>query len=71
MVGQGTYLSNPELTGEAADWLDRTVNVPNVNSLSLAECVADFERLKRVNAEIMAGKGGKMAPKRNPTKVNR
>jgi len=70
-VGQGTYLSNPELTGEAADWLDRTVNVPTVNSLTLAEWVAEFQRLRKLNVDIMAGKGGKMAPKRNPTKVNR
>ena len=57
-------------SGEAADWLDRTVNVPTVNSLTLAEWMGEFERLKKVNAEIMGGKGGKMVPKRNPTKVN-
>ena len=34
--------------GEAEDRLDRTVNVPTVNSLSLAEWMAEFDRLKRV-----------------------
>lgn len=56
-------------SGEAADWLDRTINVPTVNSLSLAEWMAEFERLKRVNAEIMGGKGGKPVPKRKQSKV--
>jgi hypothetical protein len=39
--------------GEAADWLDRTVNVPTVSSLTLAEWISEFERLKKLNAEIM------------------
>jgi hypothetical protein len=55
--------------GEAEDWLDRTVNVPTVNSLSLPEWVAEFERLKKLNGEIMGGKQGKPAPKRKQTKV--
>jgi len=55
--------------GEAADWLDRTVNVPTVSSLTLAEWMAEFERLKQLNAEIMDGKGGKAAPKRKQTNV--
>jgi hypothetical protein len=44
-------------SGEAADWLDRTVKVPTLSSLSLEQWVAEFERLKKLNAEIM--KGGK------------
>ena len=38
--------------GGATDWIDRTVPGTTVNSRSLAE----FERLKKVNREIM-GKG--------------
>jgi hypothetical protein len=38
--------------------------VPTVNSLTLAEWVAEFERLKKVNAEVMGCKGEKPAPKR-------
>jgi len=39
-------------TGEAVDWLDRTVNVPTVNALTLEEWVAEFERLKKLNREL-------------------
>jgi hypothetical protein len=44
--------------GEADEWLDKTVRVPNVSSFSLAEWIGEFERLKKLNAEIMGGKGG-------------
>ncbi len=40
-------------TGEAADWLDRTLRVANISALTLEEWVAEFHRLKKVNAEIM------------------
>jgi hypothetical protein len=33
-------------SGEAAEWLDRTVNVPTLSSLSLEQWLAEFERLK-------------------------
>jgi hypothetical protein len=42
--------------------------VPTVNSLTMPEWMAELERLKKVNAEIMGGKGGKSAPRRKPTK---
>jgi hypothetical protein len=45
------------------------VSVPTVSSFSLPEWMAAFDRLKRVNAAIMGGKGGKRAPKRRPSKV--
>ena len=45
--------------------------MPTVNSLTLAECMSEFERLKKVNAEMMGAKGEKAAPKRKQTKVNR
>ena len=51
-------------SGQAADWLDRTVNIPTVNSLILAEWMAEFERLKQVNAAIMGDKGAKPASKK-------
>jgi hypothetical protein len=38
-------------SGEAADWISRTVNVPTVNSLTLPDWMAEFDRLKKVNAE--------------------
>ncbi len=38
--------------GEAADWIDRTVDVPKISELSLDEWVAKFNELKRRNEEI-------------------
>ena len=40
-------------TGEAADWLDRTVNVGTLNELTPEEWVGEFERLSKLNQEIM------------------
>ena len=40
--------------GEAADWIDRTVPGTTVNSRTLEEWIAEFKRLKKVNAAIMA-----------------
>jgi hypothetical protein len=56
--------------GEAEDWLDKTTSVPNVSSFSLPEWIAEFERLKKLNGEIMGGKRGKPARKRKQTKVS-
>lgn len=53
---------------EASEWLDRTVNVPTVNSLTLPEWMVEFDRLKKVNAEIVGAKGGKR--RRNGSRPN-
>lgn len=37
-------------TDEAADWLDKTVRVPTVGSLTLEQWVGKFQRLKKLNA---------------------
>jgi hypothetical protein len=47
-------------TGEAADWLDRTVQVLTLNALTVDEWIAEFQRLKKLNHEIM-GKAGRSA----------
>jgi len=41
--------------GEATDWLDRTVNVHSLSSLSLDQWVAEFDRLKKLNKDILRG----------------
>jgi len=41
--------------GEANDWLDRTVNVPKVSSLTLEQWIDEFNRLKKVNDGMLAG----------------
>ncbi len=40
--------------GEATDWIDRTVRVPTVNSLTLDQWVEEFKKLKQKNRQIMA-----------------
>jgi hypothetical protein len=39
--------------GEAAEWLDRTVGVRTINSLTLKQWVEEFTRLKALNEQIM------------------
>jgi hypothetical protein len=39
--------------GEAADWLDSTVRVPTLSSLTLAQWLDEFERLKKLNQEML------------------
>jgi hypothetical protein len=52
--------------GDATDWIDRTVRVETVNALTLEEWMAEFKRLKKVNADIMSSgtAKGKSARKR-------
>ena len=42
--------------GEANNWLDRTVNVPKVSSLTLEQWIDEYDRLKKLNEEMLAGK---------------
>jgi hypothetical protein len=39
--------------GEATEWLDRTVNGHSLSSLSLDQWMAEFDRLRRLNKEIL------------------
>ena len=39
-------------SGEAVDWLDRTVSVPTLSSLTLEQWLEAFQDLQRKNAEI-------------------
>jgi hypothetical protein len=41
--------------GEANNWLDRTVNVPKVSSLTLEQWIGEFNRLKKVNDGMLSG----------------
>jgi hypothetical protein len=41
------------LGGEATGWLDRTVQVPRVSSLTLEGWLAEYTKLKKRNAEIV------------------
>jgi hypothetical protein len=44
--------------GEAADWLDRTVRVPTLQSLTLEQWIEQFQSLREKNQELLAGKLG-------------
>jgi hypothetical protein len=39
--------------GEADEWLDRTVGVRTISSLTVKEWVAEFRRLKAVNEQML------------------
>ena len=41
--------------GEAADWLDRTVHVATVGAWTLQQWVDEYDRLKKLNQEIIRG----------------
>ncbi len=43
-------------SGQAAHWLDRTVRVPTLGSLSLDQWVQEFEKLKKLNKDLLGGK---------------
>ena len=40
-------------SGEAAEWIDRTVGVRTINSLTLKEWIEEFRRLKALNEQIL------------------
>jgi hypothetical protein len=62
--------------GEATDWLDRTVNRHSLSSLSLDQWMAEFDRLQKLNKEILrapaqkestdAGRPTAKRPRRKP-----
>ncbi len=39
--------------GEAENWLDRTVGVRTINTLTLKEWIAEFRRLTELNEQIL------------------
>jgi len=42
-------------SGETADWLDRTVKVRTLSSLTLEQWVREFGKLKQVNRDFLGG----------------
>jgi hypothetical protein len=43
-------------SAETANWLDTTVRVPTLSSLTLEQWIEEFKRLKKVNKTILYGK---------------
>ena len=46
---------------EPNEWLDKTVRVPTLSSLTLEQWVDEFVRLEKLNKELLSGRG-KPAP---------
>jgi len=42
--------------GEAADWLDHTVRVPTLQSLTLEQWIEQFRLLREKNQDLLTGK---------------
>ena len=42
--------------GEAADWLNPTVQAPKVSSLTLEQWIDEFKKLRQLNAKLSGGK---------------
>ena len=49
------------------DWLDRTVIVPKISSLTLKQWVDEFLKLRRKNEQIRK-QAARKTPKRKPSK---
>jgi hypothetical protein len=52
-------------SGEADNWLDRTVGVRTISSLTLKQWIEEYRRLKAVNQQILGTlkKGSKERPR--------
>jgi hypothetical protein len=55
--GQGYFYFR---SGEAANWLDTTVRVPTLSSLSLEQWIGEFNRLKKLSEELLQRGGGEV-----------
>jgi hypothetical protein len=53
-------------SGEADNWLDRTVGVRTISSMTLKQWIEEFKRLKAVNEQIL-GTLGKSSKGRSRT----
>jgi hypothetical protein len=52
MKGDGYFYFT---SGETSNWLDRTVKVPTLSSLTLEQWVEEFMKLKSLNHELLGG----------------
>ena len=54
--GSGYFLFSG---GEAAEWIDRTIHVANINGLTLEQWIGEYHRLKALNEQLTkTGPGG-------------
>jgi hypothetical protein len=75
-LGEGIQLSKADgyfyfASGEAAKWIDTTVRVPTLSSLTLEQWIDEFKRLKKLNEEFLSGKVQATVPNESTTTVPR
>ena len=49
--------------GESIDWLDKTVRQSTLSGLTLPQWIAEFQRLKKLNHQILSGGAAKTSRK--------
>lgn len=54
--------------GEAAEWLDRTVQVDTIGAHSVEEWILEFRRLQQRNAEMLAEPAAAKPPAKRTTR---
>jgi hypothetical protein len=54
---------------EVADWLDRIVKVPTLSSLTAEQWVEEFEKLRRLNREVLKPPTGNKRQAKNGSRV--
>ena len=58
-------------SGDAANWIDKTVAAKTLSSLTLEQWLAEFERLRKLNRDILAGKGATTGTKTKEPQTGR
>jgi len=56
--------------GEATDWLDRTVRVPTLSSLTFEQWIERYRELKHKNRELLRGGMSSRSGNRPPKATN-
>jgi hypothetical protein len=54
--------------GEATEWLDRTITVRTLGSLTLEQWTEEFQRLRKLNAQLAGGESKPKTRGRRPKK---
>lgn len=57
-------------SGDAAEWLDKTVSAPTLGSRTLEEWLQEFDRLERVNTELLR-KADRQSPEPSASRKRR
>jgi hypothetical protein len=53
--------------GEAANWIDKAVYVPTIGSRTVAQWLEEFDRLEKVNRDLLKTAGPRVPKKKKKT----